>query len=208
MEKRFMKVACLSILVMGGNAWAMDVPQNSQTILDQKLVQAIVDPNWSLEQHIKNVKLLLDQGANANIQSEFGVTPLMGAALLGDQKICELLIAYGANVNAQDKGGRNALSRSIEEGHKEVCKLLIKAMIDHENALLLTQRTIFFKKLKDSGVFNRDMVQMLTKQLQESQRAEMAASKSKMQEQIMRIQNRAALFQSLKQELSDYLKTL
>ncbi len=50
------------------------------------------------------IRKLLKKGADANVQDEYGVTPLCRAVILGDKIMVKRLIEYGANVNIEYKG--------------------------------------------------------------------------------------------------------
>jgi uncharacterized protein len=62
------------------------------------------------------VKLLIDLGADVNAADNYGITPLMVAANLGDAAIVQYLIDEGADVAAHDLGKKNdgAFGSSIE----------------------------------------------------------------------------------------------
>ena len=66
---------------------------------DGALIQATKDGN------IEAVKQHLAAGADVNARDANGLTPLHGAAFLGEKEIVELLIAKGADVNAKANGG-------------------------------------------------------------------------------------------------------
>jgi len=73
------------------------------------------------------VQLLLDHKARVNTPSgQFGMTPLMMAAMDGDLPMCALLIAKGANVRAQDGMGISAWNRANGNGHEAICELLLE----------------------------------------------------------------------------------
>ena len=65
------------------------------------------------------VRLLLDRGANPNLRSRDGVTPLMEAAQSGRDtvqeqiQVMQMLLDKGADVNARDQHGNTALTRFI-----------------------------------------------------------------------------------------------
>ena len=73
------------------------------------------------------IRLLLDQGADANAQdSEGGSTALMRASDNGHRDIVQLLCERGADVNAKDKEGETALHLAAQTGDKAVVELLLK----------------------------------------------------------------------------------
>lgn len=70
------------------------------------------------------VEVLLKAGANPNLQSHEGVTPLMGAAARGLSEICRLLIRVGADVNLKTKNGLTALAIARATGHGSLEEIL------------------------------------------------------------------------------------
>ena len=80
---------------------------------------------------IEAVKELLAKGADTNTgDSQFGVSPLSWAALLGNTDIVELLIHNGANVNGRNRDGGTALHGAAFLGHADVAALLIQKGAD------------------------------------------------------------------------------
>ena len=59
---------------------------------------------YSEDETIELVKLLLDKGAAINDANEDGITALHGAAYKGANKVVQLLVDRGADLAAQDKG--------------------------------------------------------------------------------------------------------
>ena len=83
-----------------------------------------LDPHWTnlneqddsvhkayRETHMKadTVKLLIDNGANVNVQDETKSTPLHLASSFWSAETVRLLIEHGADVNAQDANHRTPL---------------------------------------------------------------------------------------------------
>ena len=82
--------------------------------------------------NIKEVKRLLNNGANPDVPDAHGLTPLHQAAYWGETEIVDLLIKAGANVNAENKGrGWTPLHSAAVSGgmrsRKDVIDLLRKA---------------------------------------------------------------------------------
>lgn len=65
------------------------------------------------ERNVKRVKLLLDHGANVNLQTDRGWTLLHTAAYYGHVDLVQLLLDYGADVNSKNKKGRTPLHLAV-----------------------------------------------------------------------------------------------
>ena len=65
------------------------------------------------------VRLLLDKGADPNLQDRAGNTVLMMAVYQGDDTIIDLLIAKNANKSIKNKKGKTAYEIAKELGRKE-----------------------------------------------------------------------------------------
>jgi uncharacterized protein len=70
----------------------------------------------SPEERLAVVKMLVELGEDVNWADSYGITPLMGAANLGDAAIVQYLIDKGADLGAYDLGKKNdgAFGSSIE----------------------------------------------------------------------------------------------
>ena len=70
----------------------------------------------SPEERLGVVKMLVELGEDVNWADSYGITPLMGAANLGDAAIVQYLIDKGADLGAYDLGKKNdgAFGSSIE----------------------------------------------------------------------------------------------
>jgi ankyrin repeat protein len=64
---------------------------------------------WSREQTLETVSLLLDLGVPVNAQNLDGQTALMGAAHKGRNDVVELLVARGADLALRDIGSRDTI---------------------------------------------------------------------------------------------------
>ena len=76
------------------------------------------------------VSILLHQGADLNIQNNYGWSPLHCAAENGNNVVSTILIKAGANLNIQNQYGWTALHRAARRGNNEVTKTLIEAGAD------------------------------------------------------------------------------
>lgn len=76
------------------------------------------------------VNLLINQGANVNIQSKHGLNLLMLASASGYIDIVELLIERNANLDLKNAAGGTALMIAAFNGHIDIIELLIKNGVD------------------------------------------------------------------------------
>jgi ankyrin repeat protein len=75
--------------------------------------------------------LLIERGANVNVQSRQGRTPLMIASLRrGGSAIVALMLAKGADVRVRSGRGGTALGLAASVGDAETIKLLLSAGAD------------------------------------------------------------------------------
>ena len=81
-------------------------------------------------------ELLLERGANPNIQNNDGFTAIMFASINDDNtEMIELLLSYGADLHIRNNSGETALTVAINEGNQDNVMTLIR----HEN-IIKTQR--------------------------------------------------------------------
>jgi ankyrin repeat protein len=69
---------------------------------------------------------LLDHGANPNVVSKDGTTPLMFMARKKDDKVAKLLLERGANVHAVDSDGKSALHFAAMSMGLAICNMLLE----------------------------------------------------------------------------------
>jgi uncharacterized protein len=69
-----------------------------------------------LAERLEVVKLFVELGVDVNQADDYGITPLMAAANLGDPKIIQYLVDKGADLGAYDLGKKNdgAFGASVE----------------------------------------------------------------------------------------------
>jgi ankyrin repeat protein len=70
------------------------------------------------------LRLLLEHGADINVRSRSGWTPLYLASMNGALEVVRLLLEHGADVEAKDKYGGTALQVATGGRHDKVVKLL------------------------------------------------------------------------------------
>ena len=80
----------------------------------------------SAQRYPRIARLLLDAGANPDLQNDLGATPLMFVAQYGNADTCRLLLEHGANTDLQDTLGRTALIVATREGFADVVAMLLR----------------------------------------------------------------------------------
>ncbi|MEM4367118.1 MAG: ankyrin repeat domain-containing protein [Candidatus Anstonellales archaeon] len=88
--------------------------------------------NASYEEKLKLVKRLIDDGANVNVKSSDGSTPLILTTSASNEKIVETLLNAGADVNTKNNRGNRALCYAFGCCRAELplIKLLVEAGAD------------------------------------------------------------------------------
>lgn len=79
---------------------------------------------WDFQEMSEFRKELLEDGADPDVRSKEGLTPLMRATWNEPSNPLRQLIEYGADLNARDPKGRTALGRALEEGHLKTADFL------------------------------------------------------------------------------------
>ncbi|WP_082347116.1 ankyrin repeat domain-containing protein [Bacillus sp. FJAT-18017] len=92
--------------------------------IDTQLLQAAEN------QETETVEMLIEAGANINVQNEQGQTPTMIAAYHNDVETAKVLIKAGADVNKQDDMKNNPFLYAGAEGYLDILRLTIQAGAD------------------------------------------------------------------------------
>lgn len=93
--------------------------------------------------HNHILKTLLSYGANPNIVSKFGTTPLTIATRGGDTDTVNVLLSYGANPDMVDDDGYFILAHAVSRGYTDIVNALLAYgakpdMVDkHGNSILV-----------------------------------------------------------------------
>jgi ankyrin repeat protein len=74
--------------------------------------------------HLSTIRLLLEDGANANATQEGGWTALHAAAQNGDRETLELLLTHGADLGARAANNQTALDLALTRGHQDLATFL------------------------------------------------------------------------------------
>ena len=103
--------------------------------------------------------ILLQKGADVNLQNGGGRTVLHQASRNGHKEIVEILFKGGADVNIQDNSGETALFEASRRGYKEIIEVLLQRGAD-VNLQNESGQTALFVAFKTG---NREVVQVLIK---------------------------------------------
>ncbi|XP_028131929.1 uncharacterized protein LOC114327487 [Diabrotica virgifera virgifera] len=93
---------------------------NAQGKLDRTLLHLASEAG-----EFDKVKLLLDRGANTEVQDEFGYTPIFLATQSEKWSIVKLLLDKGANIDAQDKEGHTLLHFAAQKDNLDMFQFLL-----------------------------------------------------------------------------------
>ena len=77
--------------------------------------------------HLERAKALLADGADVNVRTTDGQTPLSVAAFHGMDNVAALLIANGADINNQDDAGLTPLHCAVMKGRQPIVQMLLDA---------------------------------------------------------------------------------
>ena len=80
--------------------------------------------------HRDLVHLLLEKGAQIDLQDSTGLSPLMVSCSSGHTELTRILLVRGANVNLLNEEGITALMISSKKGDTEIVELLLKYKAD------------------------------------------------------------------------------
>lgn len=115
---------------------------NETTANQLKVIQILIDAGTDLEVIAKDngnvldvsqydetlFKLLIENGADVNVQSLYGYTYLANAVESNDIEMVKYLLKNGANYNLKNrKGGKTALIIAQEKGYNDIIIILKKA---------------------------------------------------------------------------------
>ncbi|KAL9961602.1 hypothetical protein ACROYT_G030573 [Oculina patagonica] len=75
-------------------------------------------------------RILLEYGADKNIQNESGDTPLLDSARAGHFTVSQLLIESGCNLNLQNNADKTPLYVAVENKREHLVKLLLESKAD------------------------------------------------------------------------------
>ena len=115
------------------------------------------------------VKLLINKGAQVNVQNRYGVSPLLLCAESGNQDLVQALVEAGADVNITPHGelaeenflaGQTPLFGAAKKGHLEICEYLIRNGAD-VNAVTMTGATPLYTATEEGHL---EVVELLIRQ--------------------------------------------
>ncbi|PZC88487.1 Arp, Ankyrin repeat protein, partial [Pyrenophora tritici-repentis] len=99
--------------------------RRSEVEVTEAVVKAAAENAALYEGHEEVVKLLLDKGADVNVQGGHFGNALYTASYRGYEAVVQLLLNYGADVNAQGGDYGNALQAASYGGYEQTVKMLL-----------------------------------------------------------------------------------
>lgn len=111
----------------------------SQPDIYTQMLNSLSAFSWYLLQvmmmgNSKIASLLLEKGADPNLQDRHGVVPAHDAAHTGFLDTLQVLVEYGASVNIPDQRGALPIHFAIQEGHRDVVEFLApRSDLKHTN---------------------------------------------------------------------------
>ena len=99
----------------------LSIAHQSKRVLGQLLIWELGKNNPSMD----DIRHLLANGADVNVQDQKGATPLHVAAAKGQKEFAEFLLANGVDVNVKDQKGGTPLHWAAPKGQIEVAELLL-----------------------------------------------------------------------------------
>jgi ankyrin repeat protein len=88
-------------------------------------LQTFLSANAALNGHEAVVQLLLENGAEADVENEDGRTVLYYTAVDGQEAVAWPILKKAAAIDGSDKEGRMALDYAAVNGHKAVVQQLL-----------------------------------------------------------------------------------
>lgn len=115
----------LHIAVARGDAAEIEKHINAGININAPAQDGLAPLHWAIAGPIEAMEKLLAMGADANVASLEGATPIMNAVQSNKIDKLNLLLQAGAIVNYRDNRGFTALHRAAEMGHIDVVKVLL-----------------------------------------------------------------------------------
>jgi ankyrin len=109
----------LVTLLLAKGADPSIVSKDNETVLEAAAALGFIQgysKGRSAAERLAVIKLLVDRGADVNAADDYGITPLMAAANMGEVSIIQFLVDRGADLGAYDLGKKNdgAFGASVE----------------------------------------------------------------------------------------------
>ena len=114
------------MLAMAAVGFAQEEPEAEEEVED--IAFELLD--HIREGSLRDVNRLLDEGADANSETEFGMPAVVMAAFKGHQQVVQALLDAGADIESTDGPGLTALMYAGWQGHVDIVNDLIAAGAD------------------------------------------------------------------------------
>ena len=97
----------------------------AKTLIEGGVDAAFHVLNGAIDNNLDKLKFFLEAGADVNLTSSGGITPLIAAAQEGHLEVVEFLLAKNANVNLAPNSGLTPLFIAAGNGNLELARLLL-----------------------------------------------------------------------------------
>jgi len=99
----------------------------------------------ALKDRIKCVQLLVESGANVNVQDHKKNTPLMVAAFFGKARIAEFLLEAGADLEVKNNEEKSAIDVADEKKQYEIKMMIERQLLKKKNQGAKFNKRFLFK---------------------------------------------------------------
>ena len=127
---------------------------NCQNMRGETLIHALVRVNDGNSEHYKK---LINRGANINLPTHDGVSPLFLAVMLRHAKVIKILLDRGAEVNCTDNDGLSPLNYLISQYEMHHLTLeLVELLINHHADINFSDRRCSNSSALQLAIVRRD----------------------------------------------------
>ena len=117
------------VSVSRGEFWQSQMMKEEQKRQIEQATGKLRVLDWN-KVSLKELRELLDKGAEVNVSDEYSRTPLMYASEKGREDLLSVLLDHGAKINAKDKFGYTSMTYALQEGHYNVMSSLLNKGAD------------------------------------------------------------------------------
>jgi ankyrin repeat protein len=134
------------------------VSKDNETVLEAAAALGFIQgysKGRSAAERLDVITLLVDLGADVNAADDYGITPLMAAANMGDVSIIQFLVDRGADLGAHDLGKKNdgAFGASVEPLMPVDYAIGVGTFVPNNATIFHEKATeLMFRLMKEKGI--------------------------------------------------------